>query len=156
MIFRNMIVMLAVPALAMMASCTEKQGEATDGNTMASETTTVSTNVANSPDGLSLPDMVPLYPGATVKSHIVARSTEDDAGGAAVVLSSPDSVDKVIAFYDANAKKQKATTTMTIGTGDGAMRVYSDKDDNTAMVSISKGDEATEIVITIRNNTPAG
>jgi hypothetical protein len=50
------------------------------------------------------PSWVPVYPGAKTESGANTESPEQDAGGGG--LSTSDAVDKVVAFYEAELKKQ--------------------------------------------------
>ncbi len=90
---------------------------------------------------------IPLYPGATTKQ--TATMTQEGQGGfTQVILTTPDSVDKVKAFYQKQLPKAEAA--MDMKTADGRMvHLTVTEGDFQKMIQISRmGDDAeTQIVL---------
>lgn len=97
-----------------------------------------------------LPAFAPVYPGAEVKTRL-SGPDGDAAQGGLVVLSTPDPLPKVVAFYDRQAKAAGVAAAMIATEADSAVRLYGDSGTvSGAMVAMSTRTDApgTEIVIT--------
>jgi hypothetical protein len=101
--------------------------------------------------GADLPAATPVYPGAAIEAQIASGSTEEGGEGRVVVMKTADPLDKVAAFYDAQARKAGVAASMTVTEADSVVRMYGDeKSGMGSMVAISRNPEEsrTEIVIT--------
>jgi hypothetical protein len=99
-----------------------------------------------------LPRFAPAYPGAQLATRVTGGVRGEDQG-VLVVFRTPDAVDKVIAFYDAQAKSAGASASVIVTEADSAVRIFggeSGANAEGAMVAITRSDEGpgTEIVIT--------
>jgi hypothetical protein len=99
---------------------------------------------------------IPIYPGAKAEQAITSSSTgEGEAKSITQVhLTTPDSFDKVKAFYQAKLPKVKATTDVsTPEISMFQMTWKEDGEDRTLIVSRNSGDKQTQIVL---NRTKEG
>jgi hypothetical protein len=114
--------------------------------------TTVTTITTGDGTVADLSAATPIYPGATIKTQIASSSDEEGGKGRLIVMTTSDSLEKVVAFYDARAKEAGATASMIVTDEDSAVRIYGDdKSDSGSMVGMSRdpGASLTEIVITV-------
>jgi len=96
---------------------------------------------------------VPVYPGATVKgsSKMEGAATGDKGGSLEMyTLMTPDSLEKVTAFYKSNLKNVK--NSFVQGSGDQGMAMFSIGDDGAITVNIVS-DKSKETVIQIAKKT---
>jgi hypothetical protein len=99
-----------------------------------------------------LPVFAPAYPGARLTTRISGNGG-GEGRGTLLVFETPDAVDKVSAFYDAQARGAGTKASMVVTEVDSAVRLYGGGPDGNArgaMVAISRRDEdgGSEIVIT--------
>ena len=104
--------------------------------------------------GDELPAFAPVYPGATVKTRM-ADVKGSGARGGMWVMESADSVEKIAAFYDEQAKKAGVKPGMFVNDKDSAVRIFGSNDSASpkaegALIAISRdaGENVTKIVIT--------
>jgi hypothetical protein len=99
-----------------------------------------------------MPRFAPAYPGAQLATRVTGGSHGEDQG-VLMVFRTPDALDKVVAFYDAQAKSAGARASVVVTEADSAVRIFggeSGANAEGAMVAITQSDEGpgTEIVIT--------
>lgn len=97
-----------------------------------------------------LPAFAPAYPGARLTARIGGGDL-GDGRGALLVFETADPIEKVSAFYDAEARKAGAKASMVVTEVDSAVRLYGSGPDGSAggaMVAISsESGGGSEIVI---------
>lgn len=98
-----------------------------------------------------LPAFAPAYPGARLTTRIGGGDI-GDGPGTLLVFETPDPIEKVSAFYDAEARKAGAKASMVVTEVDSAVRLYGGGPDGGAggamvAISSSKPDGGSEIVI---------
>jgi hypothetical protein len=96
---------------------------------------------------------VPVYPGATVKgSNKMEGAVTGNKGGALEIytLMTPDSLEKVTAFYKSNLKNVKNSVVQ--GSGDQGMAMFSIGDDGAISVNIVS-DKNKETLIQVAKKT---
>ncbi|MEO8504712.1 MAG: hypothetical protein ABI609_12510 [Acidobacteriota bacterium] len=99
------------------------------------------------------PSWLPIYPGAEVSGNYDATTAEGHAG--AITVSTADSVDKVMAFYeeklkDAGFRVEKITLGGTAGNG-GTVTGTSEGDKRTVGVVLSSSDGKTQAMVTFND-----
>ncbi|TIX51596.1 hypothetical protein [Alteraurantiacibacter aquimixticola] len=93
---------------------------------------------------VELPDGFTIYPGATVDSHITIGG--DNRQGAIVNMTSPDSPDKIIAFYRQQADRAGVTINSEIS-ANGMELIGGEKEDGTVLsVSAMPDDDGPTII----------
>ncbi|GAA0282896.1 hypothetical protein GCM10009127_25400 [Alteraurantiacibacter aestuarii] len=90
---------------------------------------------------IDLPDGYTVYPGATVVSNSVINA--NDGAGSIVMLTTPDSPDKVAAFYRAQAEAAGITIQMETTAQGSKMIAGESGDGKTFSLSANPGDEGT-------------
>jgi hypothetical protein len=95
---------------------------------------------------------VPVYPGATVKtsSKMEGAATGNKGTLEMYMLMTPDSLEKVTAFYKSNLKNVK--NSLVQGSGDQGMAMFSIGDDDAITVNIMS-DKSKETIIQIAKKT---
>lgn len=95
---------------------------------------------------------VPVYPGATVKasSKMGGAATDNKGTVEMYTLMTPDSLEKVTAFYKSNLKNVK--NTLVQGSGDQGMAMFSLGDDGAISVNIVS-DKNKETIIQVAKKT---
>ncbi len=128
----------ALAACLVTAACTEPAPSSAKTDETAAEAT-------------GLPEFAPRYPGSTIKTQETDK-TVGDLKGTMVVLETPDSVEKVIGFYDARAKSAGVKAGLRVDEDDSAVRIYESGgiDGKGGMISVGPGEDGktTTIVIT--------
>jgi hypothetical protein len=94
----------------------------------------------------SLPPFAPLYPGATVTG--VGDATGTFIGGRVITMTTSDSMDEVMAFYDERITTTGATPTARTQTANEASRSVSMEGAPRGTISATGGDGGTTITIT--------
>lgn len=106
-------------------------------------------------NGSALPAYLPEYPGARVVARIAGkpdRNGDVPDGAAVLVMRSPDPIARIMAFYDAQAKKAGIAPSMQIDDEADAVRMYADSQrgqGSLLAVSKSKDGKDSEIVISV-------
>jgi hypothetical protein len=95
---------------------------------------------------------VPVYPGATIKtsSKMEGAATGNKGTIEMYMLMTPDSLEKVTAFYKSNLKNVK--NSFVQGSGDQGMAMFSVGDDDAITVNIVS-DKSKETVIQVTKKT---
>ncbi len=100
--------------------------------------------------GEKLPSWIPAYPGAKVQGTFSVTGNSAEGEGGTYALTTSDSADKVLAFYQDRLKAAGMTIEMNTTTPQGGMLVAEDSTKKqTATIIIGKGDsDGTSISVT--------
>lgn len=103
-------------------------------------------------DEAGLPSYSPFYPGAEIKTQL---NNNDGEGKHFVLLSTPDPVSKVIAFYDKEARDNGARAGMRVTKEDKAVRLFQHPESQSSMMVVVRNrqdDLRTEILLMSGNS----
>jgi len=129
----------------------------------AGSTSTVSTAVAEAggetgngaaaTNSGGLPIFAPLYPGAEIRTRVASASSEEGKGSLTVVRT-PDAFEKVVAFYDLQAKDAPSQAKMVTNEKDASVRIFGNEtSEEGTLVAISRDVSGAGTVIVITSGT---
>lgn len=125
--------------------------EGKDGQKVAITTADTAGSAAAATVTASLPAIAPAYPGASVVSTVTSTGPADGTGaGMAVVMQTADSMDQVLAFYDAKIAAAGKTASMSSSTPESAMRMVADESGGlAAMIGVTDDGETRTVSLTV-------
>ncbi|MCL4744855.1 MAG: hypothetical protein KJZ83_05515 [Burkholderiaceae bacterium] len=99
---------------------------------------------------------VPFYPGARAGEGQATKVVGPGASSYAIVLHSPDPVDKIASFYREQLKSASAgKQMMDMAANDSiTLMLLDDKAKSTIQIIVSKGEKGSEVMITSNRATP--